>query len=336
MLRVGVLGAGFMGGTHVRAFTKLPDVQVVGVSSRTPEKAATLAEEVGAEPFTDAMALATDPKVDVVSVTLPTHLHEEYTVAALSAGKSVLLEKPMGLSVEECDAMISAAERNDEILMLAHVLRFWPEYVALVKFVKSGQLGRPLSATAFRLSTRPSWGDWFNNPDWTGGAVHDLQIHDLDILNWLFGTPKSIYARGQRGAPGGWDHALTVVDYGEVSCLAEGSVMMPEGYPFTMTLWVLCEKGSVEFSFRAGGTGVESGTGSGTSLMVYESGKEPRSLPAREDDAYEAQVAHFVECVREKRAPERGTPEQGRLAVRTALAARESLEANRIVFFNGS
>ena len=109
-------------------------------------------------------------------------------------------------------------------------------------------------------------------------------------------------------------------------------MMMPEGYPFTMTLWVLCERGSVEFSFRAGGTGVETGTGSGTSLMVYESGKEPRPLPAAGDDAYEAQVAYFLECVREKRSPERGTPEQGRLAVRTALAARESLETDQIVF----
>lgn len=333
MLKVGVLGAGFMGGTHARAFAKIPDVQVVGVSSRSAEKAAALAEEVGAQPTTDAMALATDAQVDAVSVTLPTHLHVDYTLEALNAGKPVLLEKPMGLSVEECDAMIAAANQSGHILMLAHVLRFWPEYMALVDFVNSGQLGKPLSATASRLSGRPTWGDWFTNPEWTGGAVHDLQIHDLDTLNWLFGTPKSVYARGQRGAPGGWDHALTLVDYGQAQCFAEGSVMMPEGYPFTMTLWVLCEKGSVEYTFRAGGTGVETGDMSGTSLMVYESGQEPRSLPAPGGDAYEAEVAYFVECVREKRPPERGTPEQGRLAVKTALAARESLETSQVVFF---
>jgi predicted dehydrogenase len=333
MLKVGVLGAGFMGGTHARAFAKVPDVQVVGVSSRSAEKAAALAKEVGAQPFTDAMALATDPQVDVVSVTLPTHLHRDHTIAALEAGKPVLLEKPMGLSVEECDAMIAAADQSDQVLMLAHVLRFWPEYVALVDFVNSSQLGMPLSATASRLSGRPTWGDWFSNPDWTGGAVHDLQIHDLDTLNWLFGTPKSVYARGQRGAPGGWDHALTLVDYGDVQCFAEGSVLMPEGYPFTMTLWVLCEKGSVEFTFRAGGTGVESGVASGTGLMIYEAGKEPHPLSAPGGDGYEAQVAYFVECVREKCAPEQGTPVQGRLAVRTALAARESLETNQVVFF---
>ncbi len=333
MLNVGILGAGFMGGTHARAFAKLSDVQVVGVCSRSSEKATTLAHQVGAVPGTDAMALATDPKIDAVSITLPTNLHQEYTLAALNAGKHVLVEKPMGLTVAECDAMIEAARRNGRLLMVAHVLRFWPEYVALIDFVKSGKLGKPLAGKASRLSARPTWGDWFANPEWTGGAVHDLQIHDLDTFNWLFGTPESVYARGQRGAPGGWDHILALVDYGQVSGFAEGSVMMPDGYPFTMTLWVLCEKGSVEFSFRAGGTGVETGTATGTSLMVYESGKEPRSLPAPGGDGYEAQAAYFVDCIRENRPVERGTAEQGRLAVKTALAARESLETNHVIFF---
>lgn len=331
MLKVGVLGAGFMGSTHARAFAKLSDVQVVGIWSRSPDKAAKLAAEVGAQAYADPMALATDPQVDAISNTLPTHLHKDVTIAALNAGKSILLEKPMALSVEDCDAMIATANRFGRILMLAHVLRFWPEYVALVDLVHSGQLGSPLSATASRLSARPTWGDWFANPDWTGGAVLDLHIHDLDVLNWLFGTPKSVYARGRRGAPGGWDHALTLVDYGEVTGFAEGSVLMPDGYPFTMTLWVRCEKGSVEYTFRASGTGVETGSAGGTSLMVYEAGKEPRALPAPGGDGYEAEVAYFVDCVRHNRQPVRSTGEHGRLAVRTALAARQSLETNQII-----
>jgi predicted dehydrogenase len=98
-----------------------------------------------------------------------------------------------------------------------------------------------------------------------------------------------------------------------------------------MTLWVLCENGSVEYTFRAGGTGVETGTSSGTSLMVYEAGKEPRPLASPGGDGYEAQTAAFVECVRTGRTPDRGTAEQGRLAVQTALAARRSLETGQVV-----
>jgi predicted dehydrogenase len=331
MLKVGILGAGFMGSTHARAYAKLADVQVVAVSSRSLEKAEALAKEVGTEAVTDHLALGTDPRVDIISNALPTHLHREMTIAALNAGKHVFLEKPMGLSVEECDAMIEAAQKNGRLLMMAHVLRFWPEYMALVGFVKSGALGKPLSATAKRLSARPTWGDWFANPEWTGGAVLDLQIHDLDTLNWLLGTPKTVYARGQKGMFGGWDHALTLVDYGDVKAFAEGTVLMPAGYPFTMTLWVLCERGSVEYTFRAGGTGVETGTSSGTSLMVYESGKDPRPLASPGGDGYERQIATFVECVRAGRSPEQGTAEQGRLAVQTALAARQSLETGQVV-----
>jgi UDP-N-acetylglucosamine 3-dehydrogenase len=333
VIKVGVLGAGFMGGTHARAFAKLPDVQVVGVSSRTADKAAALAAEVGARALTDHMVLATDPNVDAISNTLPTPLHKEHTIAALKAGKHVLLEKPMGLTVEECDETIAVAKTTDKILMLAHVIRFWPEYVALHDFVISGALGKPLAARASRLSGRPKWGDWFTRPEWTGGGVLDLHIHDLDTLSWFFGVPKTVYARGQKGLFGGWDHALTLVDYGDVKCFAEGSTMMPDGYPFTMTLWVLCERGSVEFNFRAGGTGVETGTAQGTNVMIYETDKEPRPLTAAGGDAYEAEVAYFVQCVRDGKLPQRGTPEQGRLAVQTSLAARRSMETNQVISF---
>lgn len=331
MLKVGILGAGFMGGTHARAFAKQPQVQIVGISSQSADKAARLAAEVGAQPFTDAMALATRPEIDAISITLPTHLHQDYAVAALNAGKHVLVEKPMALTIDECDTMIEAARKNNRTLMVAHVLRFWPEYVALADFLQAGQLGRPLSVTASRLSTRPNWGEWFANPDWTGGAVLDLHIHDLDILNWLFGPPQTIYAQGLRGPAGGWDHMLTVADYNGVKAFVEGSVLLPAGYPFTMTLWVLCEYGSVEFTFRAGGTGVETGTSSGTSLVVYEAGREPRPLPVAAGDGYERQVAHFVESLRQGRPPDQGTAGQGRLAVLAALAVRLSLETGQVI-----
>ena len=237
----------------------------------------------------------------------------------------------MGLSLEECDAMIAAARQTGNLLMLAHVIRFWPEYVALHDFVGSGALGRPLAATARRLSGRPKWGDWFTKPEWTGGGVLDLHIHDMDTFNWFFGTPKTVYSRGQRGPFGGWDHALTLVDYGDVKASAEGSVMTPDGYPFTMSLSVLCERGSAEFNFRAGGTGVETGTDQGTNLIVYETGQEPRPLVSSGGDAFEAEVAYFVECVRTKSPVQRGTPEQGRLAVQTCLAARRAMETDQVV-----
>jgi UDP-N-acetylglucosamine 3-dehydrogenase len=100
--------------------------------------------------------------------------------------------------------MIATAKETDQTLMVAHVLRFWGEYVSLVELVHSGKLGKPISAVAMRLSQLPAWAVWFSNPVWSGGAVLDLCVHDFDALNWLFGTPKSVYARGKELKPGLW------------------------------------------------------------------------------------------------------------------------------------
>lgn len=333
MVKIAVLGAGFMGGTHARALAKLPGVQVVGVSSRQEEKAAALAQEVGAQPTTDALALATDPGVDAVSITLPTYLHREYAVAALRAGKHVLLEKPMALTVEECDEIIEAHRRSDSVLMLSHTLRFWPEYHTLAEFVHSGTIGKPIAATALRQVSPPAWSPWFQDAELSGGEVLDLHIHDLDALNWLFGPPVSLYSRGQRGPSGGYDLALTLVDYGDVQCFAEGNALMPEGFPFTMALNVQCENGVVEYALRAGGAQVDSRESGWVRLQVIEAGKPPRALEGPTGDPYARTMAAFVEAVEQGRQPVHGTPEQGRLAVKCALAARESIETNQVIYF---
>jgi predicted dehydrogenase len=103
---------------------------------------------------------------------------------------------------------------------------------------------------------------------------------------------------------------------------------MPQGYPFTMALKVLCEGGVIEFQFRAGGASVE--MGGGASLMVHETGKA-YPLESQPGDAYDNQAAYFIACLRDGRTPTLGTPEQARLAVTTANAARHSLETGGIV-----
>jgi predicted dehydrogenase len=327
-MRIGILGSGFMGATHARAYAKIAGAEVVVVSSRHLDKAEKLAGEVGARATTYDRTIIEDPTIDAISNTLPTHLHPESTMAALEAGKHVLLEKPFALTAPECDGMIAAAKASGQILMVAHVLRFWGDYVSLVDFVQSGQLGRPMSATAMRLSQLPAWANWFLDPALSGGAVLDLSVHDFDVLNWVLGMPRSVYARGQEFRPGLWNDIHASIDYGGANGLVEGSEFMPQGYPFTCGLKVLCEGGVAEFMFRAGGVSVEMGGGS--SLLVYEAGKA-FPLVAKPGDAYQNQVDYFVTCVRDSRAPLLGTPEQARLAVRTANAARQSFETGALV-----
>ena len=183
----------------------------------------------------------------------------------------MLLEKPFALTAPDCDGMIAAAKASGRILMLAHVCRFWGDYVSLVEFVQSGRIGKPLSANASRLSQLPAWATWFLDPALSGGAVLDLSVHDFDIVNWVLGTPKTAYGRGHEYRPGLWNDIHAEIDYGGANGFVEGSEFMPEGYPFSCSLRVICEGGVAEFSFRAGGVSVEMGGGS--SLMVYEAGK---------------------------------------------------------------
>jgi len=322
-MRIGILGSGFMGTTHARAYAKIPGVSIAAVSSRNLDRAEKLAKEVGARATIDNRSIIDDPSIEAISNTLPTHLHAETTLTALKAGKHVLLEKPFALNAADCDDMIATAKETGRTLMVAHVLRFWGEYVSLVELVHSGKLGKPISAVAARLSQLPAWADWFLNPVWSGGAVLDLCVHDFDALNWLFGTPKSVYARGQELKPGLWNDIHALVDYGGANGFVEGSESMPQGYPFTAAMRVLCESGLVEFIFRAGGVSVE--MGGGASLMVHEAGKA-YPLTAKPGDAYDNQASYFVDCLRKGIKPTRGTPEQARIAVATANAARRSLE----------
>jgi predicted dehydrogenase len=319
-----------MGATHAQAYAARADVRVVGVWSRDAGKAAALAAEVGARPYPAAEALIADPTIEAVSVTLPTHLHAATTIAALEAGKHVLVEKPMALTLAECDAMIAAAQPG-RVLMVAHVLRFWPEYMAVYSYVKSGALGRPLSATAFRLLGQSAPEGWFADPAQSGGAVLDLHIHDLDALNWFFGMPRTVYARGRQGPTGAWQHALTVVDYGHAQGFAEGSALRPEGYPFTMGLWVTCEGGTVEFAFRAGGAQVDARDSAQSGIVAHTPGRPPQPIPSPGGDGYANEITEFLMCIRDARPPANGAPAQARLAVATALAARRSLETGAVV-----
>src|SRR6202011_195373 len=227
-MRIGVLGSGFMGRTHTRAYAKIPGVDVAAVSSRHLDKAEKLAGEVGARATTDDRTIIDDPTIDAISNTLPTHLHPASTIAALTAGKHVLLEKPFALTAPECDSMIAAAKAGGRFLMVAHVLRFWGDYVSLVEFVQSGRLGKPLSAIAMRLSQMPACADWFLDPAQSGGVVLDLSVHDFDVLNWVLGAPKSVYGRGQEFRPGLWNDIHASIDYGVANGLVEGSEFMPQ------------------------------------------------------------------------------------------------------------
>ena len=332
MTRVAVLGAGFMGGTHARAYRALPGVELVGIYAPSGTRAAPLAAELGTVWTDDLERLVADPGVDAVDVCLPTPEHRAATEAALAAGKHVLLEKPIALTLADADALVALAATSDRVVMVAHVLRFWPEYVAIRRLVADGELGRPVSGVATRRQAFPAWSNLFARSDLTGGAVVDMLIHDFDALNWVFGEPRAVTAHGRRNPrSGGWDQAQVLIRYDGASALVDGGMTMPDSSPFGSTFQILGERGAAEYRFQAGGRGVEDTGGGVNDLVWYPPAGAPTTLALPPEDPYAAEIAYFVDRVRAGRPAARATPADARLALAVALAARESLETGETV-----
>lgn len=327
MLRVAVLGAGFMGSTHARAYAAMPDVEVPVIFAPSPSRGEPLAAEIGSRWSDDLAAILADPAIDAVDVCLPTLEHRATTEAALASGKHVILEKPIALSLEDADALVRLAAETDRVFMIAHVLRFWPEYVEIARRVASGELGKPLSAVATRRQPFPAWSALFSRADLTGGAVIDMMIHDYDALNWLFGIPAAVTARGiHNPRSGGFDQVQVLIDYADGgSALVDGGMMMPESYPFSSRLEVLCESGAMEYIFRAGGRSVEMGGGV-NDLTLFPNEGEPMRLVPPQTDPYAAECAYFLDAIRQGTPADRATPADAYHALAVSLAARESLE----------
>ena len=330
-VKIGVLGAGFMGSTHARALAAIDDVEIVGIYGHSEKRAKPLADELGTTWTTDLERLIDDPTVDGIDICLPGPQHREVTELAIKAGKHVLLEKPITLLIDDADALVDLAAQTDRVFMVAHVLRFWPEYVELQKLATGGTYGKPIQGLAYRRQAFPAWSSLFSQSDLTGGAVIDMMIHDYDALNWVFGEPKSVVARGARNPKsGGYDQVQVMIDYGVAWAQVDGGMMMPESYPFTSSLQVLCESGAVEYNFQAGGRSVEMGTGR-NDLMLYPNEGDPSQQTVTQADPYGAEVAYWVGCLRTGSPATRATPADARSALKVALAARRSLEHDGLV-----
>lgn len=182
-LRVGIIGLGAFGESHIRAYWALPHVKIAAVASRSPDRASEIAARYGIPAWYGSHdELIADETIDAVSVTTAEHEHREPVVKALGAGKHVLVEKPLASTLEDARAILDAACGASGILMPGHILRFDPKYAAAREAAASGQLGRVVSIAARR-----------NRPQsliTTYSRVHPAlvtAIHDIDIMLWIAG-----------------------------------------------------------------------------------------------------------------------------------------------------
>jgi predicted dehydrogenase len=245
-------------------------------------------------------------------------------VAALEAGKHILCEKPMALSVEQCDDMLAAAKKSKGRFMVAQCIRFWPEYVYLKNAVEDGRFGQLRSLELRRQAGTPDYSlnNWILNPELSGGAILDLHVHDVDFCLYLLGKPAFVVAQGYQRAGGSVDrvHSQWFYPGSERVTQLVGAWDMPSGYKFNMGFTAVFEKAALVFDMNPD-----------VPLTLLEARKEPQRPELPTKDGYFAEIEHLIECIEQGRNPTISTPQESRDAVAIALAEKQSILSGKPV-----
>ena len=263
MVRIGIVGIGFMGRIHFLASQHLQDGRVTAICSRDPKKLAGdwsgtwgnfgpkpgHVDLDGIDRYDSLDAMLADPNIDLVDICNTTVHHPETAIRALNAGKHVLVEKAIALQPEQADEMLATARRAGKLLMVAHVLPFFPEFRFAAEAVRSGTYGALLGAHFTRVIAKPGWSAEIGDPGATGGPAIDLHIHDTHFIGLLAGVPKGVFSTG-REENGAVDYLSTSYLYGPggpaITC-SSGAVAMP-GRPFVHGFEIYLEKATFSHS----------------------------------------------------------------------------------------
>ena len=218
MLKVGLLGAGRIAGVHATAITSHPDSQLIAVSDVFAENAEKLAAQYGVEVRSTEEIIA-DPSIDAVLIATSTDTHSGLIEAATAAGKAVLCEKPVDLSLQRAQACQQAAAATGQPVMIGFNRRFDPNFEALKAAVDAGEIGKPelLSITSFDPAPPP-----VSYIKVSGGLFRDMMVHDFDMANFIMGdAPVTVTAGGSAivdpaiGEAGDVDTAVVTLTYAD-------------------------------------------------------------------------------------------------------------------------
>jgi predicted dehydrogenase len=282
MVRIGIVGIGFMGMLHYLAARTVKSAKVTAICSRDPKKLAgdwrgirgnfgPPGEKMdlgGIKRYTSLDDLLGDPDIDMVDVCNPTHLHAETALAALAAGKHVLVEKAIALEPRDADAMVKAAAKAKKLLMVAHVLPFFPEFAFAADAVRGGLYGRLFGAHFKRVISKPDWSADIGDAAKTGGPAVDLHIHDTHFIGLICGVPGKVFSTGvvRKGTV---EYLTTQYLYGDrgpaVSC-SSGAIAQ-KGRPFVHGYEIYLERATLIY---------ESGTAPLTVLTADGKVKQPK------------------------------------------------------------
>ncbi len=324
----GVIGLGFFGEKHAAVAAALPQVELRAVCTRRKDRLQEVQRRLDVpRAYRDYHELLADPGVEAVSIVTHVDDHVAPTLAALQAGKHVLLEKPMARTAAECDRILAAVRKADTVFMVGHICRFNPRYAIARERIRAGALGQVVSLYARRNIPAARSATVLEK---IGPLLGD-GVHDTDLMLWMTGAKVvSAYAlthsvRGLKNPDIGW--AMYRFDSGAIGVI-EDVWLLPEGTPFRIheQLEVIGTQGTVHVHGGDTNLVVQSRQGVDCPDTLYWP-----QLHGETAGALRAEIDYFVGCVAKGVKPAVVTPEEARAAVAVVAAAERSARTGKIV-----
>jgi len=332
----GLIGYGSWGRYHARSIVEGRGAELLAISARSAESCQDAREAHGVDAYTDYRDLLARPDIEVVDVAVPSYLHAEMAVAALQAGKHLFLEKPMAVTVEECDAIIEAAAEVGRKLYVGHEMRLSPLWGRAKQLIEEGGLGQlrygmvDLWRNPYRLGTR----GWRYDPARVGSWILEEPIHFYDLARWYMdgvGEPVSVYARANAREPRAerlYDNFTTMVNFPDDAYVV-----------ISQTLAAFEHHQSVKFTGTKGAlwaswSGALDRDESATDQLKYFDGQVVRDVDLLQQtgEVYELtmEIEEMVRVVEQGTEPP-VTGHDGREAVRLCLAGEESVRTGQVI-----
>jgi predicted dehydrogenase len=340
-IRVGVVGAGFIGRDHLAAYAGWPEARIVGVADVDPERARAAAEPYGASAWPDLATMAAGVRregapLDAVSVCVPTGMHLSAVREAAAAGLHILLEKPMATSVAECDEIVELVEAAGVTLMLGFTHRFHAELIRARELIGAGRLGSiGLVHDHFSFGETGPWPAWYYARELSGGGelMHDA-VHLVDRMAWLLDSPiVEVHGRTSsfvRGIDGVEDAGVATLAFANG---AIGSLFVHEAsFPLHRDDPRVPMPGRLELEIHGTAGSLRYRT---WQSLEFDSADEHWQIDDAPRDEMRLEIGEFLAAIREGRSPSVGAAEGRRgIAVVQAIYASERLR--RPVLVDGS
>jgi predicted dehydrogenase len=327
---VALVGAGWISRAWAAALRRVGGAHLTAVASRTRESAERLAREAHGRAavytFDELPALFADADVRLVCVNSPNHLHAAHALAALAAGKDVVIEKPLCLTLEDADALCDAGARSGRLVGYAENLCFAPHYRRARALIREGALGRVLWARQCEKHAGPYSPWFFSREEAGGGALLDMGCHSLEVLRWLFDKPRVVrvearlatLAHGARTRLDDDAHVALELEDG-TRLVSESSWAVASG--MQSTLEVHGSEGSLWLD-PVGETGLR--------LWRRDDGHSSVSADPLLETGYVGELEHFLTCATGGDVAEE-TAEDGRAVLELMLAAYASAGQGRAI-----